>query len=676
MAPSQILFAFLAFCQEKVTMVAQKLISGLDLEGLDLTTSPREDFYQYCNGNWTEEIPADRATWGTFPSIREDTTKNVHSLVDDIAKNCNRDLSSEEGKISVFWRAAMDTERIETEGLGPLNDIFEDIDAVINKQDYIKMVAHLHRLNIGIVFACGAEADMKDSDSTILWIGEGALGLGPREYYYDEDKEPKRKAYVAHIEKVFSLAGFSDAKTAAQEVMAVEMGLAEVSKTNVEKRDFAAMYNPVTLEDLDEAWDWKTYFDIAGAECLSMDESKLFCVANLKHFVYACSAVTDENVGQWKQYAKWHTLKQFVKFMPDDFVKANFDFFSRELTGQTEIMARWKQMLHFIDASIGELLGQVYCNRFFPQSSKDAMLELVDNTIISLHEMIDNDLPWMSDSTRASAIKKLSNVSVKIGYPDKFVDYTTFTPTPDDNIISIVRKIFEFEHVRDWNQANKPTNWDTWSMPPQMVNAYYNPMRNEIAFPAGILQGAAFSPDRDLCANYGAIGAVIGHELTHGFDDKGKCFNWKGNIENWWTDTDLERYNSRKQPIIDQYSAIEVLPGQFINGELTQGENIADIGGLKSSYRAMKAALKSHPESDQVIDGYTPDQRFFIAWAQFWRTKSRDDELMQRLASDPHSPGRIRAYLPPCNLDEFVEAFSVVEGDKMYVPKEKRGQVW
>ncbi|XP_063934101.1 endothelin-converting enzyme homolog [Zophobas morio] len=571
----------------------------------------------------------------------------------------------------------MDLEKIEEVGITPLNDLFEEIDKISSLSDFVKFVAKSHKYGVNILFDIASEAHPENSQRTILWIYEAVFGLPSKEYYFDADKEELRSAYLSFITEILTMAGLENAHTISLEIMALETEIAKAAKSSIEGRDLKGMTNLRTLEELPSSWLWQEYFEIVGEDCLDVNALSTICVFNPTYleFVVGLFSSDPDRLALLKHYAKWQTLLTFAPFLSSGFVDAHFRFFGQTLQGQPRPVDRWVWLIRLLNYQAGDLLGKLYCDRYFPPSSRDYVLDLAETIIVSLRDIIGK-VEWMEESTKFHALEKLKNLQLKVGYPNKYTDYRAFMPSKEDNFVSIVRQLFEFNLKWDLRYVGKPTSRDRWLVAPQTVNAYYHPFSNVIVLPAGILQGYSFGPEKDLCVNYGAIGAIISHECTHGYDDQGKDVDAYGNLANWWSPNDIQKYNERLRPIIEQYSSLRVIGDHYVDGNLTLGENIADIGGVKCAYHAMQKALQRHPEANKIIDNFTPSQRFFISWCQLSREKTREAYLLHQLRTDEHPPSKVRATQTLRNIPAFYEAFQVQEGDLMFLKNESRGEIW
>ncbi len=630
---------------------------GLDLSALDRSILPCQDLFHSANGGWLKHAFID-PEYGSAGVDREINNRNealLHDILDKAALNKTASEGSAEGKVGSFYRSGMDTARIEADGVKPLASEFARISAVHDTLSLEQELAHLDRLTVFPAFTTYVNQDDENSTQQIAQLYQGGLGLPEQGYYFrtDKDTQATRAAYVKYITQVFGLLGEPTVQAAsdAQTVMGLETRLAGVSMTPVEQRDLAAVYHKMTLSQLDALTPgvmWEPYFAALG-----LSQPGPLNVAQPKFFATIGQMMVSTSLADWKTYLRWSLVNTEAPRLSDAYVNAHFGFYSTTLDGIPAISPRWKRVLYATDQGIGEDLGQLYVARAFPPAAKARMLTLVQNVKAALRDDLAA-LPWMSAATRAQAIVKLNKMAIKIGYPDHWRDYSRLHVDSPSYVINGMRAD-EFEFQRNLDKVGKPVDRGEWGMTPPTNNAYYNPQMNDINFPAGILQPPYFDPQSDDAVNYGEIGATIGHEMTHGFDDQGRQYDGDGNRRNWWTAQDAANFAQRAHGIITQYSAYEPLPGAHLNGDLTQGENIADIGGLKIAYLALEKALGNSPRTK--IDGFTPEQRFFIAYGQSWRTLERPEGVRVRLTSDPHSTAQFRVNGPVQDISEFRQAF-------------------
>jgi putative endopeptidase len=652
-------------------------VPAIDLKNMDLTVKSGFDFYMYANGNWIKNnpVPEEYSRYGAFEVLQEKNYTDIKTILEDASKNSNSEKKSNEKKIGDFYTAGMDSVKIDKEGITPLKDEFSLIDAVKTKDGLMKEVAHLHTVGIYPLFYIYSGQDEKNSEMVMAKLYQGGLGLPDRDYYIEDDARSKeiREAYKKYIASIFVLMKV-DEKTAAKNaktILGLETKLANVSWTRLELRDPISGYNKVSLSELQEkcpAIKWKDYFKGVGIA----DPGDVNC-GQPSFFEGLSEILKDEKISVWKTYLRWNLINSTASYLSSDFEKAYFDFYSKTLSGKTKMQPRWKRVLDATNGALGEAVGQLYVKKYFPPEAKTAMLELVDNLKLSLRDRI-SVLTWMSDSTKQQALEKLDSMAVKIGYPDKWRDYTLLDITTSSYVQNVMNSDkFNFEYMM--NKVNKPVDKKEWHMTPQTVNAYYNPNLNEIVFPAAILQPPFFNKDADNAVNYGAIGAVIGHEMTHGFDDEGRLYDKNGNLTDWWTKDDADKFLSETAILVEQYDAYKILDSLHIDGKLTLGENIADVGGVTIALNALKKVVQEKNDTAK-IDGFTPVQRFFISYACVWRMSIRDKDLMRKLKEDVHSPGMARVNAVVRNIPEFYDAFALNENDSLYLTTDKRAKIW
>lgn len=649
-------------------------ISGIDQQYIDQNISEKNDFYEHVNGLWLKNtaIPADKASWGAFNELREKSISQVHQIVEGLAEQKWAEGSTEQ-KIARLYANFMDKKSIEAQGLKPLQSELDKVDALKNQQDIAALIAHFARIGVNTPIGMGIEQDMKDSTLMVAGLGQSGLGLPDRDYYLKDDKKfvETRAKYLTHVEKTLSLAGDLQAAQHAKDILKLETQLAKIQWSNVQNRDIAKLYNKYKIADLAKltpAFDWQTYLvatDLTGKiQTIQVNQPSYFQGLN--------PILKQTPLSVWKAYFKWHLVSEFSPLLSKNFVDANFDFYRTTLRDITEQEARWKRGVQLVNGVMGDGLGKIYVEKYFPAEKKQRMEQLVDNLIQAYDQSI-TQLDWMSPATKTQARKKLSGLSIKIGYPKKWRDYTDLQIVENDLVGSIIHAS-EFEYQYGLNKLGKPVDRDEWYMTPQTVNAYYNPSFNEIVFPAAILQPPFFNMDADDAVNYGGIGGVIGHEISHGFDDQGSQFDELGNMRNWWTAEDHKHFKAKTQALVEQYNRYEPITGYHVNGELTLGENIADNSGLAIAYKAYQISLGGKPAP--VIDGKTGEQRFYMGWAQVWRAKTREAQTIVYLKTDPHSPDKVRGNGALVNQTPFYDAFKIKEGDKMYLPPEKRVSIW
>lgn len=648
--------------------------SGLHLDNLDTTVAPGADFYRYACGGWMENNPLgdQYARFGSFDQLAETNTERINGLIEDIASR--KGVKGDEAKVGMLYNIAMDSVKLNADGMAPIASYLQRVDAVTDNAGLQQLVAVMMREAFDPYFFVFASVDEKNSTKNLLQIYQSGLTLGNRDYYLSDDENNRniREKYVGHIGRMFSLAGFDEesAKKASESVMRVETALAGAHFDNLTLRDPYRNYHKMPYQEFVSRFpgmDWDSFMSVLGA-----DNVDTLNVSQLEPLAKAVELITEGNIDDQKNYLKWKVIDAAAPYLSDAFVAENFEFYGKVISGQKEIKPRWKRAVATVDGVLGEEVGRMYVEKYFPPRAKERMITLIDNLKKSLGERI-SALEWMSDSTKEKALEKLSTFYVKVGYPDKWRDYSALEIKNDSYFANIVRaSVFEYDYLI--SKAGKPVDRTEWHMTPQTVNAYYNPTTNEICFPAGILQYPFFDMDADDAFNYGAIGVVIGHEMTHGFDDQGRLYDKNGNLADWWSQSDADNFKARAQVLVDWFDAIEVLPGLYANGSLTLGENIADFGGIQVAFQAFRNATASAPLP--VKDGFTPEQRFFIAYANLWATNIRDEQIRYLTQMDVHSLGewRVNAILP--HVQAWYDAFGIVPEDGMYLAPENRASIW
>jgi predicted metalloendopeptidase len=661
---------------------------ALDVKNMDTSAKPEEDFYLYANGNWIKNnpVPPEFSRWSSFNELAEKNNAALKKVAEKAAavapKVPKKDIvekavEEDVQKVGDYYASGMDEKAIDAAKAKPLAEELKLIDGIKDRDGVLKYVARLHTIGVHAFFGFTSGQDDKNSTMVIAQAFQGGLGLPDRDYYTKEDDASKkiRDQYLEHVTKMLTMLGEPAAAAAdhAKKILAFETSLAVPARTRVELRDPQKNYNKMKQEELQALtpdWKWANYFkeiELVEPGDINVGQPEFFKAAN---DVYAKTSIDD-----WKTYLRWHLVNAAASELSNDFVNEDFRFKETVLRGTAQIKPRWKRVVASTDASLGEALGKLYVAEAFPPEAKARALELVNNLKEALADRI-KQLEWMDQPTKEEALKKLAAIQVKIGYPDKWRDYSLLKIQRTSYFVNAANAA-RFETKRELDKIGKPVDRSEWGMTPPTVNAYYNPLMNEIVFPAGILQPPFFNANADDAVNYGGIGAVIGHEMTHGFDDQGRQYDAAGNLRDWWTPESAKAYTERSKAIVDQYSEYEPLPGLHLNGELTQGENIADIGGVRIAYMALQKALAKHPEEAQKkIDGFTPEQRFFLNYAQIWRTNMREQEQRLRVNTDPHSPGRFRTIGPLSNFDEFAKAFNIPADSKMMRPAEKRVNIW
>lgn len=658
-------------------MNKEKPVTAIDTSNMDRSVNPGDDFYTYVNGGWLKKhpLPSDKSIYGAFNEIAEKNKTRIKNIVENAMKT-----KSEKGsitqKIGDFYASGMDTVSIEKAGLKPIQPEFNKIDSLKSKKELASILANFSQNGIGGLFSIFSGQDKLNSKSVICQFWQSGLTLPDRDYYTSKDPRSQeiRKEYLVHLEKMHKLMGekAADAKKAAKTIMNIETKLAEISLTRKENRDPHRTLNHKTRAELKTMvpnFDWDTYFNKIGYPSIEMAN-----VAQVDFLNGLSKIIKEFPLNDWKTYLKWKVLDGAAPYLSSAFEKQNFDFFGRKLSGQKIQEPRWKRVLSSTQGALGMAIGQEFVKKYFPPEAKQRMIKLVSNLKKSLEQRITN-LAWMGDSTKIKAIEKLHKIGVKVGYPDKWRDYSKLELSRKSYLGNIRNSNnFRFHYMMD--KIGKPVDRTEWGMTPQTVNAYYDPSMNEIVFPAGILQPPFFNMNADDAVNYGAIGVVIGHEMTHGFDDQGRQFDSEGNLKNWWTDKDAKQFKTYTHKLVDQFNGFYPFKDMHVDGELDLGENIADFGGLTVSYNAYLISLKGKT-TPKPIDGFTDKQRFFIAFAQVWRNQISDKELKRRLKEDVHSPGKYRVDGALFNVPEFYKAFPGIKpGDKLYRTKEQRAVIW
>lgn len=636
---------------------------------MDPQVRPQDDLYRHFAGSWldTYEIPADRASDGVSRTLYDIAEIQVREIIETAAG------AGEAQKIGDLYKSFMDTAAITARGLTPLTDDLKAIDAITDLASFITTMAQLEMRGLSGVFGAAIYADSMNSSMNIFHIGQGGLSLPDEAYYREEQYQPIREAFIAHVAKMGELA---NVPLMAAEILALETEIATHHWDQVKDRDATLTYNKTTraeLEALAPNFLWDLWAENAQIPALAFDSLNI----HEPSFFSGLSAMLadfDTRRDIWVSWLKWNLISGSAAYLTDDLVLQNFSFYGTTLSGTPQIRERWKRGVSLVQGSLGEAIGKVYVGLYFPAEAKSAMLELVDY-LTQAYEASIKELPWMSEATKAKALEKLTQFTPKIGYPDKWRDYSTLEIKGDD-LIGNLRRIAAFGHAYEVAKIGKPVDRDEWHMTPQTVNAYYNPLMNEIVFPAAILQSPFFDLTADIAANYGGIGAVIGHEIGHGFDDQGSKYDGAGNMVDWWVDSDREAFDALAAKLIDQFDALSpaATPDIHVNGAFTVGENIGDLSGLEIAYKAYKLALKG--QEAPVIDGWSGDQRFFLSWAQAWRGKNRPEEIRRRIATDPHSPDEFRCNQIVRNLEPFYQAFEITPEDAMWLESSQRVRIW
>lgn len=660
---------------------------GIILSNMDKTVKPSDDFFRFVNGSWLDktEIPADQTRWGSFNELIQKTDTDALNILKEAATDPKYKSNTDQGKAINLYKTIMDTVGRDKKGLSPLKPYLTKINAVKKIKDLVALLNEMESYtNLGF-FGVGIGADAKNSNRNVIYIGPGSLGLPDRDYYVSEDKDSKeiREKYALHISRMLAFIGTkpSKAKADADKILALEIAMSQPRFNRVEQRDRRKSYNPMKVADLQKltpSINWNNYLTNMGLKNIDS-----LVVSQPKYMMALENIFKANKVEDWKAYMRWTLLNKYAGTLSTKVETANWEFYEKTLAGAIKQRPRDEMALQVITGklngqeTVGEALGKLYVEKKFPAEAKAKAEKMIKNIIIAFENRINN-LPWMSAQTKVNAIDKLHKVKIKIGYPDKWKDYSALTlmsPEEGGSYFDNLIKISHWKFQQDIDKLHKPVDKSEWHIAPQTVNAYYSPSYNEIVFPAAILQPPFYNYQADEAVNYGGIGGVIGHEISHGFDDSGARYNADGNLIDWWTADDLKQFTALTGALADQYSAIEPFPGMHVDGKFTLGENIGDLGGTNAAYDGLQLYLKENGNPG-LIDGYTPEQRFFISWATIWRTKMRDEELKKRLKTDPHSPGMYRAYIPLQNLDTFYEAFNIKLGDGMYIAPKKRVKIW
>ena len=659
-----------------IKLGASSLSSGIDIRSMDTSVRPQDDFYRYTNGAWLEKtaIPADKSRWGSFDELRETALENLHAIMKEVVAQKGKVAGTEAQKIGDLYESFMDESRREALGLRPLLPELAMIDAVADKAGLPALIGHFHQTRVIAPFAMRVAQDAKDATQYAVILSQSGLGLPDRDYYLNETDakfKDARVKYVALIEKKLVQAGDKDGAARASDVLALETELAKAQWTRVENRNPVKTYNKIELDKLSvlvPGFDWKSYLrstDLSG-------KVSSVIVGQPTYLSTFGKAMASASVSTWKAYFKWHLINHYSPYLDKSFVDDNFAFTGSLLRGVPANEEAWKRGVRLVESSLGEALGKRYVDKHFPPENKARMEKLVANLVAAFGQSIDG-LDWMSPATKKEAQAKLPSMRPKIGYTSNWRDYSAITISNDD-LVGNVKRVSLAESKRSIAKLGKPVDRDEWNMTPQTVNAYYSPRLNEIVFPAAILQPPFFNAAADDAVNYGGIVAVIGHEIGHGFDDSGSQSDAVGNLRNWWTAEDREKFTAKTKALIAQYGAYSTIPGYNVNGALTLGENIGDNSGLAVAYKAYRTSLRGKPSA--VIDGFTGEQRVFLGWAQVWRGKAREEAAIVLLKTDSHSPASVRGSATLRNQPGFYEAFGVKAGDRMYLPPEERVTIW
>ena len=654
---------------------------GINVNFMDKKVKPTDDFFRYVNGTWLDntQIPNDKTRWGSFDELRQKTDTDALAILKEATKNPIYKSNPDQGKAINLYLSIMDTVARNKQGITPLKPYLAKINAVKNATDLQALLIQMAPQGGLGFFGVGVGVDAKNSNRNVINVGPGSVGLPDRDYYVSEDADSKEKRakYVLHLTKMLQLIGEkpAEAQANADKILAFETAMSKPRFDRVERRDRRKSYNPMTVNDLQKltpSINWDSYLSQIG-----LPKTDSLIVSQPKYLIALETILKENKVDDWKAYMRWTLLNKSASQLSTQLEKANWEFYGKTLTGAVKQRPLEERALQVINGSIGEALGKLYVEKMFPAEAKAKAEKMIKNVFLAFENRINN-LAWMSQETKKSAIAKLNKSRVKIGYPDKWKDYSALTiqsPAEGGSYFENVKNLSKWSNNENIAELKKPVNKEKWGMSPQTVNAYYNPSYNEIVFPAAILQPPFYNYQADEAVNYGGIGAVIGHEISHGFDDSGSRYNAEGNLVDWWTADDLKQFTSLTGALAAQYSALQPLPGTFVDGKFTLGENIGDLGGVNAAYDGLQLYLKANGNPG-LIDGYTPEQRFFISWSTIWRSKMRDEALKSQVKTDPHTPGMYRAYVPLQNVDTFYEAFNIQPTDGMYVAPEKRVKIW
>ena len=659
----------------------ETVVPGINLSYMDTSVAPQHDFFKYVNGVWLRdtEIPADRVVWGSFNELRKKTTEDALDILLKASEDAALDMSSDQGKAVAMFKSILDTVARNQAGIDPLKPILENIEGISSLEELQAYLINSAPAGGNVFFGIGVSADSKNTTRNIASIGTAGLGLPNRDYYLNQDERSVeiREKYKAHIVRMLGMVGVAEEEAAAdaEAILALETELAGNTLDKVERRDPNKTYNPKAVAEMPsllQGFDWNGYFQAVGAEGIDT------LIVSQPDYITSLNKVLKQNrLDEVKALLRWDAVNSNAGSLTTAMEKADWEFYSKELNGALEQLPMNERALGAINGSLGEALGKLYVAEKFPAEAKKTAEEMIAN-VVRAYEIRINKLDWMDEETKQKAIEKLKGITVKVGYPDKWKDYSELvvkSPEEGGSYFSNRMALRAWSFKENMDKLDEPVDRSEWFMAPQTVNAYYNPRYNEIVFPAAILQPPFFNFNADAAVNYGGIGAVIGHEISHGFDDKGAQYNAEGNLLNWWTEKDLEKFQELGSQLADQYSAIEVAPELFINGHYTLGENIGDLGGVNAAFDGLQLHLQENGDPG-LIDEFTQEQRFFMSWATVWRTKMRDQALRTRILTDTHSPGMTRAGQPLKNIDAFYEAFNVKEGDSMYIAPEERIKIW
>lgn len=673
--------ALLSSCADngKTTVEATEEGRGINLEYMDTSVSPKEDFYRYVNGTWLDEteIPEDRTRWGGFDMLRKNTDNDMLAILDEAKDSGKYAWETDQGKALLLFASILDTEKRDAEGVQPLEPVLNLIDSIDSVEDLQKAIAENPTTLKHPFFGFAAFSNPNNSAINSAYLSTGSLGLPDQDYYLVEDEKMQeiREKYVDHVARMLQFIG-EDADTAkenAKKILAFETRLVTPQLDKVARRDFRNYNNPHSVEEIQElvpAIQWESFLTDMGVE----DMPEQILVMQPKYMAELQEVLAEGDVELWKTIMRWDVINSAASTLSSEIDEANWDFYSKTLSGAEKQRPIRERALSSVNGMIGEAVGKLYVDQKFPKEAKEKAEVMIADIIDAFQSRIEN-LEWMDEETKVKAVDKLDKFTVKIGYPDKWKDYSDLEVKEGQSFYENVMAVSDWHFDRTLEKIDQPVDRTEWGMSPQTVNAYFSPLNNEIVFPAAILQPPFYDYKADDAVNYGGIGAVIGHEISHAFDDSGSRFDGDGNLNNWWTDKDLEQFTERTKSLADQYSEIEVLDGVFVNGEFTLGENIGDLGGVLGAYDGLINHLEKVGRPGE-IDGFTPEQRFFLSWATIWRGKSRDEAMRNMIKTDPHSPAQVRGVQPLLNIDAFYDAFDIQEGDAMYLNPEDRVRIW
>jgi putative endopeptidase len=677
-----VLAMVLSACQPSEKKVEREMPPGIDVTKMDQNTDPKKDFYRFVNGKWLDEteIPADEGRWGGFPELRERNDKMMLDIMQRASDNPDFKEGSDERKAVNFFSVGMDSVLAEKAGVKVIAGWMSKIDAIKDKAGIQSILAEMHSSGYGPFYGVSSFANLMDSKVNSLYVGSGGLGLPNRDYYTKTDQKSVeiRDKYIAHVNRMLKLGGVSgNTQMLADQIMAIENQLALATLTPIESRNIPALYNPMGvagLQEISPAIKWESYLTSVGVDLKRVDT---LIVTEPKFVAEVSKVISDVPLDNIKAYLKWNVINTASNYLNNEVVQANFEFYGKVIQGTEQMRPRNERVLGSTNNVIGEAIGKVYVAETFPPEAKASAEEMVKNLMKAFDQRIKN-LDWMSEESKVQALKKLNTLRVKIGYPNKWKDYSTLNVQSSGESYSYfgnMENAWKWQFADNIKEVGEPVDKEEWGMNPQTVNAYFNPLNNEIVFPAAILQPPFYNYKADAAVNYGGMGAVIGHEISHGFDDQGSRFDHEGNMVNWWTDDDKTRFEERTALLVKQFDEYKALDSVYVQGKLTLGENIGDLGGLNAAYDALQIYMKENGRTE-LIDGFTPEQRLFISWATIWRTKYRDETLRTQVLTDPHSPGMFRAIGPLTNMGTFYKAFNIQQGDDLWRPEAERVKIW